>query len=165
MSSERPGDGVLVEVHQNIGRDGVIVELRPEEHDVPTERDMEHLSMSEARDLFEKLRQVLDEDASILGPCENCEMLLREGENVELPTGTYCEGCAELRDEEPLVTDGGTKQKRYWACPDCGFKIDRHHAEKERPFCDECEFRDAVLIEMKPRGPGKEKFREHGGER
>jgi hypothetical protein len=109
-------DCVLVEVHENIGREGVIVELRPEEHDYPAERDMQHLSESEARDLFEKLRQVVGEDASILGACENCEKLLREGENVELSTGTYCQDCAERRDEEPLVTDGGiTSDELYEA--------------------------------------------------
>lgn len=58
--SER--DGTLVEVHENIGKEGVIVELRPEEHDVAAERDMEHLTESEARELHDQLGEFLSDD-------------------------------------------------------------------------------------------------------
>jgi hypothetical protein len=71
---------VLVEVHENIGRDGVVVELRPGEHDLPTERDMEHLSMSEARDLFEQLRNALDDGGDWLihrFECPDCRAVTR----------------------------------------------------------------------------------------
>jgi len=53
---------------------------------------------------------------------------------------------------------------RLWRCPDCGATEKRHHASKTRPFCDACDHREAVLIEMRPEGPGKEKFAEHGGD-
>lgn len=53
---------------------------------------------------------------------------------------------------------GGTE--RQWVCPECEHSESRHHAERKRPFCDECEFRFAVLIEMEPRGPGSEKVRD-----
>jgi hypothetical protein len=46
--------------------------------------------------------------------------------------------------------------ERLWRCPDCGAVGDRHHAQRERPFCPNCDARDAVLIEMKPIGPGAE---------
>ncbi len=52
---------------------------------------------------------------------------------------------------------------RLWRCPTCGHEQSRHHAEKERPFCDECDFRDALLIEMRPIGPGREKFYDESG--
>jgi hypothetical protein len=55
-------DKTLVEVHENIGREGVIVELRPEDHNFPAERDMEHLSESEAHDLYEQLGCYLQGD-------------------------------------------------------------------------------------------------------
>lgn len=58
-TSDTERDGTLVEVHENIGKEGCIVELRPEEHDIPHERDMEHLSESEARDLYEQLGRYL----------------------------------------------------------------------------------------------------------
>jgi anaerobic ribonucleoside-triphosphate reductase len=53
--------------------------------------------------------------------------------------------------------------ERLWVCPDCGREEKRHHASKTRPFCDDCDWRDAVDIEMRPVGPGKEKFAEYGG--
>lgn len=53
--------------------------------------------------------------------------------------------------------------QRLWRCPDCGHEEGRHHASKERPFCDECDFRHAVLIEMEPIGPGREKFYDEEG--
>lgn len=55
------------------------------------------------------------------------------------------------------------EQKRYWECRNCHFKIDRHHAETNRPFCDKCEFRHAVLIEMTPKGKDTEKFYDDDG--
>ena len=58
--SETDDDRTLVRVHEDIGKDGVIVELRPPEHDHPAERDMEHLSESEARELYDQLGDYLD---------------------------------------------------------------------------------------------------------
>lgn len=59
-------DGTLVQVHEHIDKEGVIVELRPDEHDAPAERDMQHLSESEARDLHDQLGQYLAER------CDDC---------------------------------------------------------------------------------------------
>lgn len=52
-------EGTLVEVHPNIGKEGCIVELRPEEHDTPADRDMEHLTRDEARELHRQLSMYL----------------------------------------------------------------------------------------------------------
>jgi len=54
-------NGTLVEVHTTIGKDGCIVELRPEEHEFPHERDMEQISKEEARRLRDQLDQYLQE--------------------------------------------------------------------------------------------------------
>lgn len=68
-------------------------------------------------------------------------------------------------EQARLVTDGGQADddRRLWRCPTCGLEENRHHAEKKRPFCDECESRDAVLIEMRPIGLGREKFYDEEG--
>lgn len=63
------------------------------------------------------------------------------------------------------MTDAESDQaSRRWVCPACGKEQSRHHSSETRPFCDDCEWRDAVLIEMKPEGPGKERFVEYGGD-
>lgn len=51
------------------------------------------------------------------------------------------------------------QDKRWWWCANCGRYERRHHNEKQRPFCDECESRDAVLIEMRPKGKATEKVK------
>lgn len=55
-------DGTFVAVHENIGKDGCIIELRPEHHEVPHERDMEHLSKTEAQDLYDQLGDYLQRE-------------------------------------------------------------------------------------------------------
>lgn len=56
-----------------------------------------------------------------------------------------------------------TEQRRYWECPNCGITEDRHHSATKRPFCDECESRHAVLVEMKPKGKDTSKFYDKDG--
>lgn len=52
----------LVELHTNIGNlDGVIVELRREDHDVAFEDDMSHLREEKARDLYNQLGDYFDD--------------------------------------------------------------------------------------------------------
>lgn len=52
----------LVHVHTEIGnREGVIVELRPEGSDYPSERDMTHLSDKKALELYNELGEYLNE--------------------------------------------------------------------------------------------------------
>ena len=53
--------------------------------------------------------------------------------------------------------------ERLWKCPDCNREEERHPSKLKRPFCDGCEGRDAVLIEMEPVGPGSEKFFDEDG--
>jgi ribosomal protein L37AE/L43A len=50
----------------------------------------------------------------------------------------------------PPTRQEETDSKREWRCPNCGHKEPRHHASKIRPFCDPCDWRLAVLVEMKP---------------
>jgi len=47
-------------------------------------------------------------------------------------------------------------EERLWWCPSCGAVFDRHHRERDYKFCNNCESRDAVLIECEPVGPGAE---------
>jgi len=47
-------------VHTNIGRDGVIVECRPQGQDFPNERDMAYLSEEEAEHLRDQLNEYLE---------------------------------------------------------------------------------------------------------
>lgn len=54
-------------------------------------------------------------------------------------------------------------ERRRWECPSCGHTEDRHHASKTRPFCDKCDFRHAVLIEMVPKGKDSSKFYDEDG--
>lgn len=56
-----------------------------------------------------------------------------------------------VRDPEDV------KDERLWVCPACYAAKRRHHAERERPFCPNCENRVAVLVEMEAYGPGAEK--------
>jgi hypothetical protein len=52
-------------------------------------------------------KEKLVTDGGYLTDCDECGFPLRHGENVEMSSGTYCERCAEGRDEEPIVADGG----------------------------------------------------------
>ena len=52
----------------------------------------------------------------------------------------------------------GGNERRLWKCTVCGETKPRHWNEKQRPFCDECESREAVLIEMSAYGPGSGEF-------
>lgn len=45
---------------------------------------------------------------------------------------------------------------RLWWCPNCGAVFDRDHRTQTYKFCNNCESRDAVLIECKPVGPGSD---------
>lgn len=38
---------------------------------------------------------------------------------------------------------------KQWECPDCGYTTETHANKEERPFCNECDWRDAVLTEMR----------------
>jgi len=62
-----------------------------------------------------------------------------------------------------MPSENTEKQDRQWKCPDCGHTESRHHNERERPFCDRCDSRDAVLIEMNPIGKGEGKILSDGG--
>jgi Zn finger protein HypA/HybF involved in hydrogenase expression len=48
--------------------------------------------------------------------------------------------------------------RRAWWCASCGAVGNRHHSRRKIPFCPNCDGRDAVLIEMKPVGPGADKI-------
>lgn len=85
-------DGTLVEVHENIGKEGVIVELRPEEHDTPAERDMEHLSESEAQDLYQQLGSYL-RDSTAECDCPYCQ----DGEMYRDGPKVVCDNCGEVK--------------------------------------------------------------------
>ncbi|MWG36509.1 hypothetical protein [Halomarina oriensis] len=52
--------------------------------------------------------------------------------------------------------------ERLWRCPSCHHENKRHHAQTERPFCDNCDGL-GVLVEMKPIGKGAEKFYDEDG--
>lgn len=52
--------------------------------------------------------------------------------------------------------------ERYWGCPKCGDTRVRHPNATKSPFCDECEFRDALLVEMEVKGDDPE-LRTDGG--
>jgi len=53
------GDTTMVEVHRHIGREGIIVELRSENHNHPFEDDMSHLTSEQAHKLRNKLNEYL----------------------------------------------------------------------------------------------------------
>lgn len=54
-------EGHIARVHTHIGDvPGVIVELRPEEFDIPSERDMTHLRDEDARVLYEELKDYFE---------------------------------------------------------------------------------------------------------
>lgn len=62
--------------------------------------------------------------------------------------------------------DGLPAGKRFWWCPTCYATFDRHHAERGYKFCFNCEQRDALLVEMKPIGPGADSVHDaEGGSR
>lgn len=69
----------------------------------------------------------------------------------KLSPGHYSERFVESPDD--LDDD-----LRFWWCGNCGAVFGRHHQTKNRLFCYNCEQRDAVLIEMKPVGPGSDTF-------
>lgn len=37
-----------------------------------------------------------------------------------------------------------------WKCDRCGNRKETHPSKRTRPWCSECESRDAVLVEMEP---------------
>lgn len=64
-ASNDPKTTGLVEVHTNIGREGVIVELRRADHERPWEDDMSHLTDEKARELRDQLNTYLGEPGQI----------------------------------------------------------------------------------------------------
>ena len=61
MSETEQQSEKLVELHTHIDKPGAILEVRPEGQNYPAERDMSHLSRSEARDLYDQLGSYLGE--------------------------------------------------------------------------------------------------------
>jgi len=82
----------VISLHTEIGREGAILEIRPEGQDYPSESDMSHLSDAEVRHLRDELNSYLRElgvDPETDCPyCEDGEMY-REGSKVICDT---CEG-------------------------------------------------------------------------
>jgi hypothetical protein len=60
-TNESDGERVI-NVHTQIGeREGVILEVRPEDHEQPHERDMSHLTDAEARRVRDELTEYLSD--------------------------------------------------------------------------------------------------------
>lgn len=60
---EMDDDDRVIHVHTQIGeREGVILEVRPEGQEYPSERDMSHLTDDEAREVRDQLNDYLRDD-------------------------------------------------------------------------------------------------------
>lgn len=89
--TERTAEPTL---HTEIGRGGVIVEMRPVGQDYPSESDMAHLTDEAARDLRDQLNDYLresDTEPEIDCPyCDSGEMY-RDGPKV------VCDSCGGVK--------------------------------------------------------------------
>jgi len=46
-------------------------------------------------------------------------------------------------------------EKRIWKCPWCSHEKPRHHASREPPMCDPCDWQHATYVEMHPYKDGE----------
>lgn len=99
-TSDVEQDGTLVRVHTHTGKEGVIVELRPPEHDIPRERDMQDLTDSEALDLYRQLGDYLRDPDRSERPCPDCG-----GRQVLTSVGSGDAGEFIKAGEEWICTD------------------------------------------------------------
>lgn len=63
---------------------------------------------------------------------------------------------SEYSDRYAKSPDELPDDERLWWCDNCGAVFSRHHAERGDKFCNNCDYRDALLNPCKPLGPGAE---------
>ena len=51
------------------------------------------------------------------------------------------------------------QDRRWWWCRRCGAVFERHHNATKKQFCNNCSFREAVLIELQAVGNDKKKVK------